>query len=211
VSRTAADENVVSIADRPRRTAAPEVRRQQILEGAKACFRTSGFHGASMAHIAASAGVSVGLIYQHFPSKEALIEGIMLEDIEAQMLLVRQALDARPGDVRDLIRRGWRAFQPLLLNRDRTLLMIEVAAETARNPKLRDLMNQAEADLDGRIQASVARLTPPGWSRETMMARLQVLNGLLQSLVLRFAVSGEPPTPAVLKATLKTARRLFDA
>lgn len=48
-----------------------ETRRQQIVDAASACARRSGFHGASMAEIAQTAGLSVGQIYRYFENKEA--------------------------------------------------------------------------------------------------------------------------------------------
>ena len=63
-----------------RRTEPPEVRRAQILDAAKSRFRKVGFHETTVAEIAELAGVSVGLVYQYFPGKEALIAAIVTED-----------------------------------------------------------------------------------------------------------------------------------
>ena len=57
----------------PRRTAAhAEDMRERILEGGRRAFIAGGFRGTSVPSIAAEAGVSVGLIYRYFPSKEEL-------------------------------------------------------------------------------------------------------------------------------------------
>src|SRR3954468_9203435 len=48
-------------------------RREQILHAAMNCFAKRGFHQASMHDISAEAGISVGLIYRYFASKEAVI------------------------------------------------------------------------------------------------------------------------------------------
>jgi TetR/AcrR family transcriptional regulator, repressor for uid operon len=48
-------------------------RREQILAAAMVCFAKRGFHQASMHDISAEAGISVGLIYRYFESKEAVI------------------------------------------------------------------------------------------------------------------------------------------
>lgn len=57
----------------PKRSAAhAEAMREQILEGGRRAFIAGGFRGASVPSIAAEAGVSVGLIYRYFPSKEEL-------------------------------------------------------------------------------------------------------------------------------------------
>lgn len=48
-------------------------RREQILRAAMVCFAKHGFHQASMHDISTEAGISVGLIYRYFASKEAVI------------------------------------------------------------------------------------------------------------------------------------------
>jgi len=51
-------------------------RREQILAAAAGQFGAHGFHGANMRDVAAAAGVLVGSIYYHFPSKEALFVAV---------------------------------------------------------------------------------------------------------------------------------------
>lgn len=51
-----------------------------------------GFDAASTNHIAAKAGVSVGSLYQYFPSKEALVAAVIDRHHEQLMQVVRGAL-----------------------------------------------------------------------------------------------------------------------
>ena len=53
-----------------------EQSRQQILLAALQCFAELGYAHTSMARIAKEAGISKGLIYHYFDSKEALLDGI---------------------------------------------------------------------------------------------------------------------------------------
>jgi AcrR family transcriptional regulator len=62
------------------RKAASEQRRQRVLEAARACFGEGGFAGATITAIAGRAGVSNGLLYQFFRSKEHLF-GVVLREI----------------------------------------------------------------------------------------------------------------------------------
>ncbi|QNG43962.1 TetR/AcrR family transcriptional regulator [Sphingobium yanoikuyae] len=57
---------------KPRRIRNPELRRAAILEAAFAAFSERGYSGATLREIAARAGVSHGLLKQHFGSKEQL-------------------------------------------------------------------------------------------------------------------------------------------
>ncbi|HEX2953580.1 MAG TPA: TetR/AcrR family transcriptional regulator [Bacillota bacterium] len=50
-----------------------EDKRQSILDAALALFNERGFHATNVPQIAERAGVAVGTIYHHFPSKEAIV------------------------------------------------------------------------------------------------------------------------------------------
>jgi len=54
--------------------AQPQDTRTQILNAAQHRFTEQGFHGTSMRQIAADAGIALGGIYNHFPSKENIFE-----------------------------------------------------------------------------------------------------------------------------------------
>jgi len=65
-------------------------KRRQILDAALSLIAETGFHGAGMAALAKLAGVPVGTMYRHFPSKEALIHDLyreIKERLHAQMAL----------------------------------------------------------------------------------------------------------------------------
>ena len=54
-------------------------RRSQILRAGMVCFAKCGFHRTSMQDISEEAGISVGLIYRYFTSKEAVISAMTAE------------------------------------------------------------------------------------------------------------------------------------
>ena len=62
--------------DSKRRLNAPD-RRSQILAAAMEVFAEHGFHGTPTRELARRAGVSEALVFQHFPTKEALISAIL--------------------------------------------------------------------------------------------------------------------------------------
>src|ERR1700690_1362435 len=55
------------------RRAAPAVRREALIEATLRCLKEYGHDGVSVRRISAAAGVSIGLINHHFPSKAGLI------------------------------------------------------------------------------------------------------------------------------------------
>ncbi len=81
------------------RRAASERRRRRILDAARSCFGTAGFAGATVGTIAERAGVSNGLLYQFFRSKEQLFEVVLRESIAdwVRAMLPREAAHEAPS------------------------------------------------------------------------------------------------------------------
>jgi TetR/AcrR family transcriptional regulator, transcriptional repressor for nem operon len=61
---------------RKRERKVPEVRRQEILDGAATLFIRQGLEGTSMAEVAEAAGVAKGTPYLYFDSKEELVAAL---------------------------------------------------------------------------------------------------------------------------------------
>jgi AcrR family transcriptional regulator len=66
------------VAKKPRRRLAPDARSEQILRGAISFFAERGFGGQTR-ELASQLGISQGLLYRYFPTKELLIERIYEE------------------------------------------------------------------------------------------------------------------------------------
>ena len=77
-----------------------EMKHQAILEAAKTTFRENGVKGTSMDALAARANVSKRTVYNHFPSKEALVMHLMAEMwARAQQQIFVKYDPGRPLDV----------------------------------------------------------------------------------------------------------------
>jgi Bacterial regulatory proteins, tetR family len=61
---------------RARRRLSSQARRGELLEAALREFSSRGYYLTQMEHVAATAGVSKALVYQHFPSKEELFAAV---------------------------------------------------------------------------------------------------------------------------------------
>lgn len=67
-------------------------RRVQLLDAAQEVFVEAGYHAAAMDTIAERAGVSKPVLYQHFPSKQALYLALLDQHCNAIVSMVEQAL-----------------------------------------------------------------------------------------------------------------------
>ena len=81
----------VPAAARPQRADARR-NHERILSAAKAIFAEQGI-GAQMDDVARAAGVGVGTVYRHFPTKDALMGRLVAQHFEAILALERAALD----------------------------------------------------------------------------------------------------------------------
>ena len=70
-------------------------RQQQIMEAAKQCFVTRGFHQSSMRQILEIAGISAGGAYNYFAGKADIVKGIVEEELADVDMLGRQLKSAK--------------------------------------------------------------------------------------------------------------------
>jgi AcrR family transcriptional regulator len=112
--------------------------REQILDGASRAFAGSGFRGASVPAIAAEAGVSVGLIYRYFPSKEELFLAVCARETEAKLDELAATL-ARIPDPRQRLEAAIDQFVASL-QESWGAIVVHAWAEADRNPRVRDML-----------------------------------------------------------------------
>src|SRR5688572_24072826 len=82
---------------KPRTPAPPSAdpdTRQRILSAAAHIFAASGFAGARIDEIAASAGVNKAMLYYHVGDKERLYAAVLTETVERGLLSLRASIDA---------------------------------------------------------------------------------------------------------------------
>src|SRR3954447_21321841 len=106
----------------------PETR-TQILEAARAMFEEHGYHGAGLAAVAKTAGVSRQAIYLHFPSKAELLTALHLHIFATDVapaierhpitdtMTAWEALDARIAAEVEVAATLWRIHDVLTMAR----------------------------------------------------------------------------------------------
>lgn len=85
------------------RSAARERRRQRILLAAEELFAAHGFAKTTVDEIARRAGVSKGLVYDHYDSKEDLLRAVWSSQVDAWMRETRSHVAYSQGAVADAI------------------------------------------------------------------------------------------------------------
>lgn len=114
----------------------------RILDAAERCFIRHGFHAASMASIAETAGMSAGLIYRYFENKRAIILAIIerqLQEKRANIASLQTSSDLA-GRI-DQLFAGWRESDPRAMN---PVLFLEMSAEASRDPEIARALGNAD-------------------------------------------------------------------
>jgi AcrR family transcriptional regulator len=133
----------------PKRSAShAEAMREQILEGGRRAFIAGGFRGTSVPSIAAEAGVSVGLIYRYFPSKEELFLELCLSGEPDEL----QDLAERIAPVEDPVERLTLAIDSYfdaLFHAIGAPLVLQALAAAPADERIRAALRRRGGDLRG--------------------------------------------------------------
>ena len=145
----------------PRRPAAhAEAMREQILEGGRRAFIAGGFRGTSVPSIAAEAGVSVGLIYRYFPSKEELFLELCIAGTPAELDELAEHL-APIDDPVERLRVAIDSYFDALLDAMGAPLVLQALAAAPADDRIRAALHRRGEDLRGFsaafVRDSVAR------------------------------------------------------
>jgi len=174
--------------------------RRCILEAALVCFLEDGYEQATVSRIRERSGVSNGAFFHHFPSKEALADGLYVEAIASFQLGLWEMLRRRPRSLRTAVR-GTIAHQ---------LSWVELNSDFARFVYMRghldwDSQGAAEvsalnAELSAAFRAWMAPFVERGELRVSSMLLISaIVNGPAHALARRWLAGQleKPPTAYV--------------
>lgn len=187
-----------------------EARQQQVLEAAVELVRHKGFHGASMAELAKTAGMSVGHIYHYFENKEAIVAAIVERDLERVLGILGQ-FEAKGEDLYDVIVEEVELGYDNSRRVDEAALQVEIYAEAARNPKVSKMVKDADTISRSKLRDLMiaARRSDTPWSPEDLDARVEVIIALFEGLSLRALHGHEVSREAMLRNLRMVVRRLL--
>lgn len=187
-----------------------EARRNQVLTAAADCFRRKGYHGAGMAEISKTAGMSAGHIYNYFDSKEAIIEAIIQRDME-EMFSVFQQFEDDPGDLITIMLDGAEHGVDRHMDKEKNALELEMLAEAARNQKVAFLMQQSDTHARARMRRLLTgeRSLVKDSTDKELDARINVIFAMIGGLAMRRTLYPELQKDTILLALLPALRTLL--
>ncbi|WP_336207250.1 TetR/AcrR family transcriptional regulator [Nonomuraea sp. LPB2021202275-12-8] len=131
-----------------------EWRREQLLDAALAAFARKGVDGASVKDVAEAAGVTPGLLYRYFDSKEALVETLLTERGFLPRLRELLMADNQGRPARHVLAELLGAFDALLA--DNADLMAVFFSATQARAALAELVGEGQRLIGDFLAARVA-------------------------------------------------------
>lgn len=186
-------------------------RRQQVLDAAAECFRRRGFHGASMAEIAKTAGMSAGHIYNLFENKDDVIAAIVERDRDEIVRRIQETLDGE-----DVMEAMLAAVEDSCHQPDRdaeAALNLEVLAEASRNAKLAQVVVNSETIIRRKAMLLIRTALGPKADRlpaDDIEARASVLAALFNGLMVLSVSQPDLKQAAVSRVMQRMMRVLLE-
>ena len=187
-----------------------EQQRDRILCAAQRCFVEHGFHAASMAKIAETAGMSPGLIYRYFHGKNEIILAIIerqLAERQDDIALLRGATDLVSGPVE--IFEQWRDGNPGIFN---AALFLEMSAEATRDQGIAEAVREADLASRKSFRDWMSRSVEQGglgMPAELTETRAIILECLYEGLAIRAVREPDLDTATLRKALAECLPRLL--
>jgi len=189
-----------------------QARREQVLTAAADCFRRRGYHGAGMAEISKTAGMSPGHIYNYFDGKEAIIAGIIEQNM-ADLFSLLAGFAECDGDLVQAMIDGADYGVEKNLDPAYAALQLEMLSEAARNDKVAALLRQADDSM--RAQLKLLLAGPQGSLRSLsdaeVDARIELLASVYNGLLVRAVLHPKLDRQQLLQALRPWLRQLLAA
>lgn len=180
-----------------------QAQRERILVAAQKCFVVHGFHAASMASIADTAGMSAGLIYRYFKGKNDIILAIIerqLEEARADVAKLHATSDLVAGIAE--VFQQWQANDPNITS---AALFLELTAEATRDPEIAAATHASDKVFRADLAAWFARSSQDGGlgvPQAEVETRVLMLQCLIEGLAMR-AISQPDLSVGQVKAALE--------
>ncbi len=160
-------------APRSRMTAAE--RREQLIEIARGLFAERGYDGAAIEEIAARAGVSKPVVYEHFGGKEGVYAVVVDRDVTLLLTMMREALSS--GSARQLLEQAASAFLDFIdAHPDGFRILVRDSPIGSQGASFQSILGDVASRVEGIL---VAEFKARGFDAEAAPLYSQMLVGMV--------------------------------
>jgi AcrR family transcriptional regulator len=175
----------------------PEVRREALVEATLRCLKEYGHEGVSVRRISAAAGVSIGLINHHFPSKSGLVaEAYETLALSLQDSIRRQA-DNRAASPRERLTGFFRAsFAPEIIDPQLFNVWLVFWSMVAHAPEIRAVHDRTYGNYRATLESLLGQLSKTGAAPQFKLRPAAIaLSALLDGLWVELSLSPDTFKP----------------
>jgi TetR/AcrR family transcriptional repressor of bet genes len=172
------------------RRATPAVRRESLVEATLKCLKEFGHDGVSVRRISAAAGVSIGLINHHFPSKSGLI-AVTYETLALSLQeSIREQAENKAVSPRDRLSGFFRgSFAPEIVDPALFNVWIVFWSMVVHSPEISAVHDRTYGKYRSILESMLGQLAesgaaPPFKLRQAAIALSALLDGLWVELSL---------------------------
>jgi AcrR family transcriptional regulator len=136
---------------------APTDRREQLVSIAMNHIATKGFEGLRFQEVAEEAGINNATLYYHFPTKEALIQGVVSR-LTGELKLTRARPMDTPASARDELRFEFEGVRELLRAQPKLFVILtELALRALRDPAIKKIGENRDDFWRGHLSGIIER------------------------------------------------------
>lgn len=150
-------------------------RRDQLLAVALDVFASQGFHATSMNDIAAAAGVTKPVLYQHFPSKRGLYLEL-LGDVGDRLMVAIGKATAEAGTPHKQVERGFQAYFHFVAE-ERTSFVLLFGSGARRDEEFAAAVRSVERTIAEAIATLIAADIDPAHRRNLAFGLVGLAEG----------------------------------
>jgi TetR/AcrR family transcriptional repressor of bet genes len=173
------------------RRATPAVRREALVDATLNCLKQFGHEGVSVRRISAAAGVSIGLINHHFPSKSSLV-AVTYETLALSLQeSIRAQAENKAVSPRDRLSGFFRAsFAPEILDPQLFNVWLVFWSMVAHSPEIRAVHDRTYGKYRSILESLLGQLVNSGAAPQFKLRPAAIaLSALLDGLWVELSLS----------------------
>jgi TetR/AcrR family transcriptional repressor of bet genes len=173
------------------RRATPAVRREALVDATLRCLKQYGHEGVSVRRISAAAGVSIGLINHHFPSKSGLV-AVTYETLALSLQdSIRAQAENKAVAPRDRLSGFFRAsFAPEILDPQLFNVWLVFWSMVAHSPEIRAVHDKTYGKYRSILESLLGQLAESGATSQFKLRPAAIaLSALLDGLWVELSLS----------------------
>src|SRR5271163_2220288 len=178
--------------------ATPAVRREALVDATLRCLKQYGHEGVSVRRISAAAGVSIGLINHHFPSKSGLV-AVTYETLALSLQeSIRAQADNKAVSPRARLSGFFRAsFAPEILDPQLFNVWLVFWSMVAHSPEIRAVHDRTYGKYRALLESLLGQLAQSGAAPQLKLRSAAIaLSALLDGLWVELSLSSATFKPS---------------